>query len=59
MALKIVRAADPIKVERLNVCLYAPPGVGRLPSPSRRKPRFCWTSTKAHTAQPTARIACG
>jgi len=29
MALKIVRAADPIKVERLNVCLYAPPGVGK------------------------------
>jgi hypothetical protein len=29
MALKIVRAADPIKVERLNLVLYAPPGVGK------------------------------
>lgn len=29
MALKIVRAADPIRVERLNLVLYAPPGVGK------------------------------
>jgi hypothetical protein len=29
MSLKIVRAADPIKVERINLCLYAPPGVGK------------------------------
>jgi hypothetical protein len=29
MALKIVRAADPIKVERINLCIYAPPGVGK------------------------------
>lgn len=29
MALKITRAADPIKVERLNVVLYAPPGIGK------------------------------
>lgn len=29
MALKITRAADPITVERLNVCLYGPPGIGK------------------------------
>jgi hypothetical protein len=29
MALKIVRAADPITVNRLNVVLYGPPGLGK------------------------------
>lgn len=29
MALKITKASDPIKVERLNVCLYGPPGIGK------------------------------
>ena len=29
MALKIVRAEDPIKVERLNVVIYGPPGIGK------------------------------
>ena len=29
MALRIIRAAEPIKVERLNVCLYAQPGIGK------------------------------
>lgn len=29
MALKITRAADPITVERINVCLYGPPGIGK------------------------------
>lgn len=29
MSLKIVRAADPIRVERINVVLYGPPGVGK------------------------------
>ena len=29
MSLKIVRASDPITVERINLCLYAPPGVGK------------------------------
>lgn len=29
MALKITRAADPIKVERLNLVLYAAPGLGK------------------------------
>lgn len=29
MALKITRAADPITVDRLNVCLYAQPGIGK------------------------------
>jgi hypothetical protein len=29
MGLKITRAADQIKVERLNVCLYGPPGLGK------------------------------
>lgn len=27
--LKITRSADPITVERLNLCLYAPPGIGK------------------------------
>lgn len=29
MPLKITRAADPITVERLNLVLYAPPGIGK------------------------------
>lgn len=29
MSLKITKSSDPIKVERLNVCLYAPPGIGK------------------------------
>lgn len=29
MAMKILKAADPIKVERLNICLYAQPGIGK------------------------------
>jgi hypothetical protein len=29
MALRIVKSADPITVERLNVCLYGPPGLGK------------------------------
>lgn len=29
MALKITRAADPIKVERLNTVIYGPPGLGK------------------------------
>ncbi len=29
MSLKITRSSDPIKVERLNLCLYAPPGIGK------------------------------
>lgn len=29
MALRIVRASDPIKVERLNLVIYGPPGVGK------------------------------
>lgn len=29
MALRIVRSSDPITVDRLNVCIYAPPGVGK------------------------------
>lgn len=29
MALKIVRAEDPVLIERLNLCIYAPPGVGK------------------------------
>lgn len=29
MALKITRSSDPIKVERLNLCIYAPPGIGK------------------------------
>ena len=29
MALRILRSSDPIKVDRLNLCLYGPPGVGK------------------------------
>jgi hypothetical protein len=29
MALRITRAVDPITVDRLNVCLYAQPGIGK------------------------------
>jgi AAA domain-containing protein len=29
MALRITKSAEPIKVDRLNVCLYAAPGVGK------------------------------
>lgn len=29
MSLKITKSSDPIKVERLNLCLYAPPGIGK------------------------------
>lgn len=29
MALKITKAADPINVERLNVVIYGPPGIGK------------------------------
>lgn len=29
MALKITKSTDPIKVERINVCIYAPPGIGK------------------------------
>lgn len=29
MALRITRATDPIRVERLNLVIYAPPGVGK------------------------------
>lgn len=29
MALRIVRSSDPIKVSRLNVCIYAAPGLGK------------------------------
>lgn len=29
MALRIVRSTDPIKVSRLNVCIYAAPGLGK------------------------------
>jgi hypothetical protein len=29
MALKITRAADPITVERLNLCVYGQPGAGK------------------------------
>jgi len=29
MALRILKSSDPIKVERLNVCIYAPPGIGK------------------------------
>jgi hypothetical protein len=29
MSLKITRASDPIRVERINLVLYAPPGVGK------------------------------
>jgi len=27
--LKIVKAADPVKIERINVCIYGPPGIGK------------------------------
>jgi hypothetical protein len=29
MALRIIKAADAIRVERINVCLYGPPGIGK------------------------------
>ena len=29
MTLRIVKAADPITVERVNMCIYAPPGLGK------------------------------
>lgn len=29
MALRIVKSSDPIRVERLNLCLYGPPGIGK------------------------------
>lgn len=29
MAIKITRASDPITVDRLNICLYGPPGIGK------------------------------
>lgn len=29
MTLRITRSADPITVERLNVCIYAQPGIGK------------------------------
>lgn len=29
MSLRIVKAEDPIRVDRINVCIYAPPGVGK------------------------------
>jgi hypothetical protein len=29
VSLKITKAADPIKVERLNLCIYAQPGIGK------------------------------
>jgi hypothetical protein len=29
MSLKIIKAADPMPVERLNICIYGPPGVGK------------------------------
>lgn len=29
MALRILKSSDPIRVERINVCLYAPPGIGK------------------------------
>src|SRR6185312_8308066 len=29
MSLKITKAADPISVERLNLCIYAQPGIGK------------------------------
>src|SRR5438094_161444 len=27
--LKIIKASEPIKVERINLCLYGPPGLGK------------------------------
>jgi hypothetical protein len=29
MTLRIIKAADPISIDRLNVCLYGPPGIGK------------------------------
>lgn len=29
MALRIIKASEPITVERLNLCIYGPPGVGK------------------------------
>jgi hypothetical protein len=29
MGLKIVKSSEPIRVERLNVCIYSPPGLGK------------------------------
>lgn len=29
MALKIIKSSDPIRVERLNLCIYGPPGLGK------------------------------
>ena len=29
MSLKIIKAADPVQIERLNLCIYAQPGVGK------------------------------
>jgi hypothetical protein len=29
MALRIIKASEPIKVERINLCIYAQPGVGK------------------------------
>jgi hypothetical protein len=29
MALRIVKASEPITVNRINICIYAPPGVGK------------------------------
>lgn len=29
MALRIIRSSDPIKVNRLNICIYAAPGLGK------------------------------
>ncbi len=29
MAIKIIRASDPITVDRLHICLYGPPGIGK------------------------------
>lgn len=29
MSLKIIKASEPIKIERLNLCIYGPPGVGK------------------------------
>src|SRR6185437_682617 len=29
MALRIKKAEEPIRIERLNLCIYAPPGVGK------------------------------
>jgi adenylate kinase family enzyme len=29
MSLRIIKATEPLKVERLNLCIYGPPGVGK------------------------------